>query len=819
MNYIIFPTFLLRRSYGSIFGGDWRLYLCRKSRVLYTVLFIVLLLTLAGCSGRNNRQAQGIVTLWHSLGPEETAVLNQSLASFSDIHPAVTVRSAAVDIEQLRNRFEQSAAAGLGPDLILAPSRWIMPLADAGLIRNIDDHFPRNLWERYLPSSVETVRYGKHIYGVPESLRLIGLYYNKRLVEEPPQTLELLLAEAMQGKRVGLSPTFVDSFWGIQAFGGQLFDKDERVTLDNGGFANWLAWLKATSEVPNVVLDQNSQTLTNLFIEGELAYLVAGSWLREDLQNGVGEEYLGVAPLPEGPIQAAGPLLETNAFLFSMASSSHQLSLAIELASFVTNAEQQTLLMRRAGRIPTNLRVRNNPGIDPVAYAFRTQARTAVPLRNSDNFNSVLELGDHAFNRALQGVAAPVQVARDFTREVNEANDFPVVAEADEKCVGRGDVAVWYGKGLAEGDALATVADYFALACPAIQLQFSVKPMSTLAKLLVTGTGSQPDLILISSDWLATLALNGVLQPLNGFINPQQLQSYHPGGVAGLRLNGQLYGVPYVLMPQALYVNTSLVSESAENLDELLAQGQAGNPTAMPLTFTDLYWGISAFGGTLFSEDGRVVLDQAGLVDWLKWLSSAQAEAGAVLSTNIETLRTKFSRGEVAYLIDRPPALAKLDVVSGSDFRVTQLPAGPTSGASPLLLTSGLALRRGAATEAKQLALEFIDFATNSANQTLLIRNFRLLPARVDINIAASDPLAVFADQAAVSTPYPTRAEMVAVEELGQQFYASLMTDEKKEDVEIEEIVRSTVEEINSLNGFEAPETTVGVEGEVEPGN
>lgn len=43
-------------------------------------------------------------------------------------------------------------------------------------------------------------------------------------------------------------------FWGTQAFGGSLFDDTGRTILNEGGFANWLRWLRAAQDTPGVVL-------------------------------------------------------------------------------------------------------------------------------------------------------------------------------------------------------------------------------------------------------------------------------------------------------------------------------------------------------------------------------------------------------------------------------------------------------------------------------------------------------------------------------------------------------------------------------------
>ena len=528
--------------------------LVRLERARCFLFLISFSLLLNGCGARQDDGLRGVVNVWHSWNPEQAAVLNQVLASFTDIHPDVTVRTTVIPREQLRSQFELSARSGLGPDLLFGPSSWIMPLADAKLILPIQDLIPEEVWGRFLPATAETIQYQGRNYGLPESLRLSGLYYNRRSVSTPATTLDQLVEEAKQGARVGMSPEFLEAFWGVQAFGGQLFaEEDERVILDDGGFANWLSWLNMTLDIPNIVLDKDSETLLSLFAEGELAYLVAGSWRRDELQAAMGEEILGVAPLPSGPIREAGPFLETDALMFSVASSFRQRQIAAELATFITNSEQQTVLMRRAGRIPTNILVRNNPSIDPIAHAFRVQARTAVPLRNSHGMDAVLEMGDDAYNRALQGVAEPIVIASNLTRAINSANGYAEIEEVANPCGSRGVIAIAYDKALPAPETLFTIAENYQQLCAGVRIDFQAQSLAEISAILGSDESEvQPHALLLPNTAITPLVMLQLIKPLNGFIDTQQLQIYHPKGVEAMRFAEQIYGLPYLLMPQAL---------------------------------------------------------------------------------------------------------------------------------------------------------------------------------------------------------------------------------------------------------------------------
>lgn len=106
--------------------------------------------------------------------------------------------------------------------------------------------------------------------------------------------------------------------------------------LDQGGFANWLGWLKNAQSTPGMirrhagVARRDDVTLRNLFVNGEAAYYIGTPDVLLSLQELLGEETVGVVPLPAGPTAPAGPLLDVDAIMFNHASSSNQTKLALD---------------------------------------------------------------------------------------------------------------------------------------------------------------------------------------------------------------------------------------------------------------------------------------------------------------------------------------------------------------------------------------------------------------------------------------------------------------------------------------------------------
>lgn len=396
---------------------------------------LLLSLFVAACTftqPSNPSNLQGRVLLWHAWPEPKAAALTAVLNRFGALYPEVVIKQQAfATLAEMLEQFQTAAAAGLGPDLILAPSGWIRPLQEANLIDDVATVLPATTVERFWPAARTAMRYQDGFYGPPVALDTMVLYYDRRQVEQPPVTLGELLAAATDGQLVELSTTFVDAFWGVQAFGGQLFGSDQQVVLDQGGFAEWLAWLERARETPGMILEANRAALLDRFIAGGVAYYVgqtsdydailAGRMGDPAAGNQAAIALIGVAPLPQGPNGSAGPFLQTQGLLFSRASSANQRTLALALAQFMTNAEQQTTLMRTVGIVPANRRVQVNATLEPVIATFIDQVRTAVPLPNLPALDTVFRLGDSAYSQVLEGEVDPVTAANTITAAVNES--------------------------------------------------------------------------------------------------------------------------------------------------------------------------------------------------------------------------------------------------------------------------------------------------------------------------------------------------------------------------------------------------------------
>jgi arabinogalactan oligomer/maltooligosaccharide transport system substrate-binding protein len=309
--------------------------------------------------------------------------------------------------------------------LLIGRDGWIGELVNEGLIQPISpDKVSATLFNS---RNRALTQYRDQLFGFPLFLAPNALYYNKNLVTEPPESLDDLLVEAVAGNQVAFVPRFEEAYWGIQAFGEGLFDEQDRFTLVESGFTEWLSWLDKAQSASGVILNIDNASLLELFTSGEVAYYVAGPEAREPLTSMMDEEdsfEFGVVPLPAGLQGPAGPLLSAETILLYAFSSPEQNRIANALANFLVNQQQSIRFMRELDHVPANPVVNVDRRIYPIANGFTRQARTAVVLPNEIPTDPLVAAGDRAYVSVLSGVLTPTEAVCRFGQEVAAFQDY-----------------------------------------------------------------------------------------------------------------------------------------------------------------------------------------------------------------------------------------------------------------------------------------------------------------------------------------------------------------------------------------------------------
>ncbi|MCA9951735.1 MAG: extracellular solute-binding protein [Anaerolineales bacterium] len=797
-----------------------------KPKLTKIVLIFLTGWVLTGCTTPPSPQEstiKGRILFWHTWQGTEAQVLNDLIADFTTLHPGVDVITVPVSAGTIVNRFQDRSVSGLGPDIMLLDSRSIFELAEAGFINDISKQVDLEK-QPYLSAALTAVQNNDQLFGIPFALHSQVLFYNKTLVQTPPTSLAELQTRVAAGEKMALDANLVDAIWGLGAFGGNIFDSEGQFSLSQGGLINWLDFLQQAQALPGFILGTDTQHLRELFVTGQVAYYVGASSDLPALQAAMSglppvavpaqvadetqteaevpdtnitaapaadiADILGVATLPVGPNEwQPSPVLRTDAFVFSRVSSPQEQELALALAEFLTNAQQQTrLALEGIGRIPAGAEIRRNRNLPESTVALVKQIRTAVaiPYAIRPIWDAFVQEGgefNSGYTRALQGILSTSQ----FIDESAALVESQLGVETPEKdlslyCPTSGGnepitLSLWHALPEAEAEVMAQIAQNYETLCEGMSLEITALAADSIMERYIAEAeaGNGPDMLLASSRWTSRLAEMGLVADLSDTVRPEDLESLIPETAVAMRYQNRLYGVPQSVSVLALLYNKEMVDSLPISLEELLVQVTPEHRWALPMRFFYGYWGLNPFGGFLFNSETGLIEEQAGLVPWLTWLEVAQSRPGVDLTFDPAAATNAFARGEVAYLVQGPWVLPQLREALGEDgFGVAPLPSGPNGPGSPILQVEGVMLNVNSS-ELSEEAVAFIRYLSLPESQAIWLDTGTHVSASVVANMEDLPLLRGFQEEAKLASVVDENSKFAAMEALGDTLYADVL--------------------------------------------
>jgi arabinogalactan oligomer / maltooligosaccharide transport system substrate-binding protein len=356
-----------------------------------------------------SKQFSGNILLWHDETINE-AQAQQTVRNYQQINPDVNIIVEIVRKEELLKRFLQQFRAGLSPNILLVDYDLMFEFIRVNSLMAIDPKII-NLGD-ILPTALTQVTYQDKVYGIPGAIFTQVLCYNKNKVNKNqlPQNLDDILSQAKAGYTFGIPSSFQDTFWGIQIFGGEIFDNQGRFSLKSGSWAAWMTWLQLAKTIPNVILSSSIVALEKSFIEGNLDYFVCDASSIFNLKKALVKDNLGVTILPGQPEHPAGPLLYSKVLVIPNNFSSRQTAITLNFARFITNKQQQQRGAMDIGSfIPPNKTILLDRRLFPIQATLEEQARNAVaiPLRDIPQAEIIFPIGETLYQQILEGTISP----------------------------------------------------------------------------------------------------------------------------------------------------------------------------------------------------------------------------------------------------------------------------------------------------------------------------------------------------------------------------------------------------------------------------
>ncbi len=392
------------------------------------LIVLILLLSAGSVFAAGQQEFDGTsFELWTQEGESEGAFdYVESLAEgYMEENPDVLIDVVQKGTEDLREDYLNAALAGAPPALLWTVNDHAGPFQAAGTIQTVDHMYNAD-------EHVDPVTIGNDVLGVPiSSGNHLMLYYNRSIIDEPPQTTDELIemAQALDDDTYGLVYNMTEPFWLVPwlgGFGGEVFGADGVTpTLDTPEMIQTLEFLHAlTHEYGITPVEADYGTMETLFLDGEAAMAINGDWALSQAENALGDD-LGVAPWPTVSETGMDPAPFTSGKYY-MVSDEVEGETAEAVEDFIRwsiSEENQIDMAQTLTRLPGHLGALESPEISDDEI-FEQSARAlaqGVPqpavVEMRANWDAMLP----SMNAVLADNMTPEEAAAEMQRVAEEA--------------------------------------------------------------------------------------------------------------------------------------------------------------------------------------------------------------------------------------------------------------------------------------------------------------------------------------------------------------------------------------------------------------
>src|ERR687889_1868685 len=385
----------------------------------------------AGCNGSHGKVVRFLT------GTRETAALERAVTElhvdrFEEQHPNIELQRETLQPDAVRREIQSRLRSKEPPDVFAYDTGpgFGGVLAEAGLLRPLENAYTKRGWDIY-DWAKQQASYDGTVYGVPDQVEEIIVYYNKDLVPEVPRTVEELREISGELKGRGKIPL---------AFGNRalypashLFSIATSNVLSREGLDSIL-YGDGRWDIPQVVeaielmfrdfvesgyYPKSPNTLAYdganaLFYSGEAAMNPTGTWLVSEIVQGVQGFEVGFFPFPSIEGSGISPPAGLGAGLFVAKEASNPQG-AIEFIDYLLQESTARLIIEKLNVIPAQpvdskglevpelfREVLEDLSTSPEVQSFGYNIDVLAP----QNFNQVMFNG---FQEVLDGTRSPAE--------------------------------------------------------------------------------------------------------------------------------------------------------------------------------------------------------------------------------------------------------------------------------------------------------------------------------------------------------------------------------------------------------------------------
>ncbi|WP_228275632.1 sugar ABC transporter substrate-binding protein [Gracilibacillus oryzae] len=393
-----------------------------KNKTLWDLLLIVsLLFVLAACAPEREEVGQTSqnsgegdseekeseeaekpeqLKVWMNDEEEAIAAAEEMFAAYKE-ETGIEVVYEKVPMPDQLQKLSLAGPTGDGPDLFFQPQDRLGDVVAQGLA--VPMEYTDEDLSGFSDVAIDAFTYESEIYGAPVTIDTYFIYYNKSLVDAPPETIEEVydlakeLTDASKDQFGFLiSPEFYYLYSFMNSYGGYVFGEENGVYdpsdigLNNDGSIKGLQEFKKFIDEGLIPKSLTVDVIDGLFTEGKVGMVVSGPWNIPIYQEALGDD-LATAPLPKINGKTAPSFVGVKSWLVS--SYSEHPKWAMDLAKFMTNSENSQLNYDSTGEMPPRPEILKQID-DPIYEGYTKQIPNGTPMPNIPEMSIVWDIDD-----------------------------------------------------------------------------------------------------------------------------------------------------------------------------------------------------------------------------------------------------------------------------------------------------------------------------------------------------------------------------------------------------------------------------------------
>ena len=350
-------------------------------------------------------------------------------------------------------------------------------------------------------------------------------------------------------------------------------------------------------------------------------------------------------------------------------------------------------------------------------------------------------------------------------------------------------VLIWHDWPDPEAEVLIELLEGYSELNPGLRLIIEYVPSTELESRFAdeVQSGFGPDVMIgVDADRLADLVSADFVRQ----ISPEQTADHRfdqleVRAMQAMAIDGEQHGVPLAGFTDVLYFRDGI--EPPRTLDAVIDLAEAGYSTGIPVDFVGAYWGVDAFGGTVFGDDDALAPDE-GFVRWMDWMLEARPQPMVILGGDYETLRESFATGRIDLFVGSsrelgtfrsalsPPSSGEMALsdIGDATFGLTTLPGGTNEIPGGFLEIEGMVINRHTDNATESLAL--MEYLTNVPSQGRIARSgLGRIPINesvaIDPTISPVEAALLQQQRRSVVLPRLFEENLAGLTELGNEIY------------------------------------------------